>query len=298
MNHALLVAIVAGLSGMLGWGFADFFAKKTIDKVGDLTTLAWAHVSGATLLILLVLGKVIVYPGKSVMPKTLSEYGALVFFGILQALVYFLAYRAFSKGKLAILNPIFSSYSGLVVLISVLAFGEILRVGQFALLAIIFAGIIIVSLDEKAPSLKSLKPTNESGIGEILLAAMFAALWTVLWGHFVSGKDWLVYAAIMYIFMTLTLILVALQQKAKLLMSEKSIWKYFLFIGIGEVVAYVGISSGYSLTSHVSIVAVLSAAFSIPTLILAHVFLGERINKLQKVGVALTIIGVSITPLL
>ena len=28
--------------GMFGWGLADFFAKKTIDKIGDIQTLAWA----------------------------------------------------------------------------------------------------------------------------------------------------------------------------------------------------------------------------------------------------------------
>jgi hypothetical protein len=44
MNNAILIATVAGLCGMLGWGVGDFFAKKTIDIVGDMATLAWAHV--------------------------------------------------------------------------------------------------------------------------------------------------------------------------------------------------------------------------------------------------------------
>jgi len=33
MQTELLIAIIAGLGGMFGWGLADFFAKKTIDSI-------------------------------------------------------------------------------------------------------------------------------------------------------------------------------------------------------------------------------------------------------------------------
>ena len=42
MPNELLIALVAGFGGMFGWGLADFFAKKTIDELGDVMTLAWA----------------------------------------------------------------------------------------------------------------------------------------------------------------------------------------------------------------------------------------------------------------
>ena len=53
MDHALLIAILAGLGGMIGWGFADFFAKKTIDRIGDIPSLVWAHVFGTSIFILI-----------------------------------------------------------------------------------------------------------------------------------------------------------------------------------------------------------------------------------------------------
>jgi drug/metabolite transporter (DMT)-like permease len=295
---ALLIAVLTGLSGMLGWGFADFFAKKTIDKVGDLTTLAWAHICGVAILAGLVVGKSLFSAEPMVYPKTFKEILLLAFFGALQALVYFWAYRAFSKGKLAILNPIFSSYSGFVVLLSVIVFSELLGGWQFATLALVFAGIIIISLDKESLALRKLKISKLPGLWEILLAVALAAFWTVLWGHFVMGKDWLVYAALMYAFMTITIFIICLLQKTNLTVKDSTIWKFFLFIGAGEVIAYVGISIGYSLTTHTSIVAVLSAAFSVPTLILAHLFLHERITRLQMAGVCMVILGVSALPLL
>ncbi len=298
MSNTLLIAVLAGLAGMLGWGAADFFAKKTIDKIGDMATLTWAHFFGVTMLIILVVGKLLIHGNDVVFPKSFSEIGILAFFGALQATVYFFVYRAFAVGKLAILNPIFSSYSGLVVLLSVLAFGEVIGIEQFVLLIVVFIGIISISLDEESFAIRKLKIAKLPGMKDILTATSLAALWTVLWGHFVNGKDWLIYAAIMYLFMSITIVVMSLVQKINLRITDNKIWKYFFLIGLGEVVAYVGVSIGYSLTSHTSIVAVLSAAFSVPTLILAHIFLGERITSLQKAGVALVIVGVSLLPLL
>ena len=44
MQPELVLAGLAGLGGMMGWGLADFFAKKTIDEIGDVVSLVWAHV--------------------------------------------------------------------------------------------------------------------------------------------------------------------------------------------------------------------------------------------------------------
>ncbi|MBA3758126.1 EamA family transporter [Candidatus Saccharibacteria bacterium] len=292
MTDAIVVAILSGLAGMLGWGLADFFAKKTIDIVGDLATLAWAHIYGVIFLLSIVL----IYNRSEhqtlTLPNGFKEFALLGFFGILQAFVYFFAYRAFGKGKLALLNPVFSSYSGIVVLLSTIFFAEVIGVNQLLCLLVIFAGIMSISLDRESLALKKIRLAKISGMKEILIAAILGAVWTVLWGNFVIDKDWLVYAAIMYIFMTITILLICLIQRLKLNVLNAHTWKFFMLIGVSEVIAYVGVSLGYSVTSRTSIIAVLSAAFSVPTVILAHIFLKERITKFQISGVALVITGV------
>lgn len=292
MSDTLIIAVVAGLAGMLGWGFADFFAKKTIDLVGDIATLAWAHIYGMFMLAALLLARIVSEGQLTGLPTEPKEIGALAFFGALQAAVYFFVYRGFGKGKLALLNPVFSSYSGLVVLMSVFIFGEIIGGWQLACLAVLFVGIISISLDTESLALRKLKLSRIPGMNDILVASILAAFWTVLWGYFVSGKDWLVYAAIMYVFMSITILLICAVQRINLAVLNRYTWKFFWLIGLAEVIAYVGVSGGYSLTTHTSIVAVLSAAFSVPTLLLAHIFLGERITKFQYSGVALVITGV------
>src|SRR5687767_5399383 len=125
MQHELLIALLAGLAGMLGWGFADFFAKKTIDEIGDIVSLAWAHVFGTFALVLAALFQVTILHKQINIPNDLQTFSLLLFFGVLQAAIYLLVYKGFGKGQVAVLNPVFASFSGLTALMSILIFGEI-----------------------------------------------------------------------------------------------------------------------------------------------------------------------------
>lgn len=291
MNNTLIIAITAGLLGMIGWGLADFFAKMTIDKVGDMATLTWAHFFGLGLMVLLLLSK-LGLGQQLVFPDTIGEQLPLLFFGALQAFVYFFVYRAFGKGQLAILNPIFSSYSGIVVVLSIAVFGEVIRLPQLFVVGLIFLGVLAISLEQDSLVLRKLKFAKLPGVADIITAAVLAALWTILWSQFVSGKDWLVYAAIMYFWMSVVIFCISKFQKIQLKVVDKSIWKYFFLIGLVEVAAYIGVSIGYGLTTHTSIVAVISGAFSVPTILLARVFLKDKLNQIQTLGAALIIAGI------
>ncbi len=297
MNQNLLIAVGAGLTGMLGWGFADFFAKKTIDEIGDLGTLAWAHIYGGVALGIILIYRIASGTTKG-FPGSSKEILALASFGALQAAVYFFAYRAFSKGKLALLNPVFSSYSALVVVLSVIVFGEVLSRGLIAVLISALVGIAAINLDPSSLARKRIKLIRQPGMAEILTATLLAALWTTFWGRFVAGKDWLVYAAFMYIFMAVTILLKCFMDKQNLRLGPRALHRYFLAIGLSEVGAYIGVSLGYGLTSHLSVVAVLSSAFAIPTLLLSRFFLREQVSKLQYGGIILVVTGAVLASLL
>ena len=147
MQVLFLTAVLAGLGGMLGWGLADFFAKKTIDEIGDLPSLVLAHVCGTAAFILLVAVRAGIHPSASVLPSAPSTWAGLAFFGALQAAVYLLVYRGFGKGQLAVLNPVFASFSGLTALLSIFVFGEAVHGGMAVALAVIFAGVILLNVD-------------------------------------------------------------------------------------------------------------------------------------------------------
>src|ERR1700681_2889684 len=103
----LFIAVLAGLGAMLGWGLADFFAKKTIDTIGDVTTLFWVQLIGIIPLVALFA----VHP---VIPHKLAGLGYfgivyLAVLGVWSGLSYIPTYVAFGKGKVSLLSQIFAS---------------------------------------------------------------------------------------------------------------------------------------------------------------------------------------------
>lgn len=292
MQNELLIALLAGLAGMLGWGLADFFAKKTIDEIGDIVSLAWAHVFGTLALVLIAVFQVTALHKQIDIPKDFETWGLLIFFGVLQAAIYLLVYKGFGKGQVAVLNPVFASFSGLTAILSIIIFGEFVSGNQIISLVILFSGVLLLNVDLNALRSSRLNFIRVEGFKEVAIATLLASLWTLFWDKFVSGKDWLSFALFMYAIMTIAIFAYAKIRRIKLSVSKPTVWKFLILIGLCETVAYLGISLGYSSTSLTSIVAVLSGAFSLPTIILARVFLKEKTTTLQTVGSIIIIIGI------
>ena len=299
MQSEFIIALLSGLGGMLCWGLADFFAKKTIDEIGDMASLAWGHIFGTLALFLAVAHNIFFFERKIVMPSDAYTWIILILFGVLQAAVYFFLYRGFGKGQVSLLSPIFASFAGITAIISIVFFGESVNMFLIFALIIIFCGNLLVNIDPQIFKTKRFAFTKIAGFKEIALATLLAALWTLLWGKFVNNQDWLLYALFMYGFMTLAILVLAKLQKINLSISisKSGIWKFLVFIGLFEVVAYLAVSFGYSATSRISVIAILSGAFSLPLIILARIFLKEKVLLIQRIGSVIIILGIMLLAL-
>jgi drug/metabolite transporter (DMT)-like permease len=218
-------------------------------------------------------------------------------FGTGQGVVYLLVYRAFAKGKVAVLNPVFASYSGVAALALVVLFGEALGGTQAALLVAVFAGVFVLSLESDSLHPGRIRLRTTPGLREILAATVLAGVWTVSWDRFVHGKSWLAYAAVMYVAMAVAIAVSARLQKVQLTVGKRSAWKFLVAIGCAEVAAYISISYGFSRSSHASVVALVSGSFSVPAVLLAWLFLKERVSRYQLAGIAVIVLGVGLLAL-
>ncbi len=292
MSPELLIALLTGVGAMLGWGLADFFAKKTIDQIGDVVSLAWGHVFGTIVLVLMLLYQFEAYTKRPSLPQDYQTWFWLVLFGVGQAAVYLLVYKGFSKGLVGVLSPVFASFSGLTALFSIVLFGE--AVGGYLLvgLAALFVGILLINVDVGALRSRRLKFAHIPGFKEVAIATLLATIWTLSWDKFIGGQDWLAYTLLMYAFMTFVILGVCLVRRLDIFIVKRPLWKFLMLIGLCETVAYVAISIGYSATSFTSVVALLSGAFSLPTIILARLFLKEKITFTQTLGSLITIVGI------
>ena len=287
-----IVAILAGLGAMIGWGLADFLAKGTIDAIGDLASLYWGHILGALIIVGGGISYLVIAGGSADLPSDLAGWIGLAAFGAGQALVYLLVYRAFSKGPVSMLSPIFASYSGIAALLSV-AFGEAVGLATGLVLILMFFGVLIASLEGRAGRGSVLAP----GVPEALLGAGVAAVWTFGWDRFVHGHGWLSYSLVMYAGMTGVVALVAVFSGISRALPEPSVLWALVMIGTAEVCAYLSVSVGFSQTQHATSVAVIGGAFSIPTVLLARRFLNERLSPTRLVGVSTVIFAAALLPI-
>jgi drug/metabolite transporter (DMT)-like permease len=292
MHNTLFIAIVTGLIAMIGWGTADFFAKKTIDKIGDVATLFWGQLLG----LIPLLGIFLVSPHID----HLNHFDPLflILFGVFSALTYLPLYNAFGKGQISIISPIFGAYSVMVVILAAIFLHAGLAPLQKIAIVLVVLGIFLVSTDitELRQSLR-VKSRRLKGVPEVVTAMLSYSIWLVFLDNFLSGRDWVFPLLAIRISAVITLIVYAAVSKQSLKVTDQSLWKFLAVIGLFDVAAFAAVSYGYSHTSYIAIVTVLSATFSLPTIVLAYFFLKERIKPLQIAAAAFILVGVVLVSL-
>jgi len=125
-------------------------------------------------------------------------------------------------------------------------------------------------------------------------------LWFPLWDRFVGDKEWLFWLIMLKLIMgTMLCVYFFLTNKGKNLLSGyKSAIKILLLVAIFDALAYLGTTWGYSVTSNTtSLITVIASAYSLPTIVLAYLFLNERISKQQALGIVCIIGGIIISSL-
>ena len=287
----LTVAVLGGTGAMLGWGSADFFAKKTMDHVTELVTLFWGQLVGTVALAVLVTwtGS----PGSF----TVKGWLALAAFGLVSGGSYLLLYRGFARGQVSVLSPIFASYAGVAALVAAVAYHEPLPSLAKIAMPVMFIGVLLMATDVRDFRNSILGARSIGGVPDVVTAMLVTAGWLVLWDHFLQHRGWLLTTALMRLFSCLGLILFALVARRSLRVRDKRLWPYLGAIGLCDVVAYSAISYGFSHSTLGSVVALLSGAFSLPTMVLARIFLREHLAAVQGVAAAVILGGVVLVAL-
>ncbi len=289
MQNGLIIAIVAGLISMIGWGTADFFAKKSVDKVGDLVSLFWMQAFGIIPLFLFFLIK------GDFSGITWTLFAWVIFMALVDAVGYLMFYKALEKGKASIVSPIVASYSAFSVIIAAIFLGEKLTLQTSLFLFLIVIGIILASTDIAELKKRGFKKEDfANGIPEALLAVLLFSFWFPFWDKIVGGQNWVVLILLLRVIMSLMLLFTLKASKKTVIVRDKNVFRWLMFVGLLDVIAYVALTWGYGVTSYVSIITVLAATFSIPTLILARIFLKERLQKNQLIGIAIIIFGIAL----
>lgn len=287
------MAALLALASSLSWGGGDFLGGRASRRHAVLTVLAWSQVA-MLLLLWAGIGIATLVSGLEVSARSVG-IGALG--GVAGVIALGAFYRALAIGPMSVVPPI--AAAGVVLPIAVgIATGDTAATPLVvAGMALAVVGVVLASIGEGsnddaaiatriAPATIGLCMVAACGFGLIFVAIDAAAGDSTAAALVTTGGVRLGSCTV--------IALVALATRAR------------PFRGIGPVAASSFIAIGLLDTGanllfafaaalgELAIVAVLASLYPAVTSALAHVFLGERLGRIQLVGVVLALGGVAV----
>jgi len=194
--------------------------------------------------------------------------------------------RGLTIGPISLVMPIVSSYGAVSAGLAI-AHGEAITLIAFIGIVVTMAGVGLASIAETTQD-----QAGGKGVPWALLAALGYGVTFWAQGQYVVGPFGGLGAVLLFLVTGVAIMsAAALVGLGDLRPPPRSAAAVTFGCGALAVAAYVAVAQGFA-TGQIAIVAVLSTLSSVVTAILGYVVLGERLTRVQLVGVAVIMVGV------
>ena len=272
--------IVLGFATSLVYGFADFFGALASRKLKAVLVTAVSGCTGLLFLFAMTPFFGAAFTGDAVWVGVAA--------GLFSAFAMSCLYASLAIGPISILSPLGAVISALVPTVWALAGGESFTPVKAGAIAAILIAVVLVAFvpgaEVRVPSAKGLLLGVGAGVGigavliSLKLAPAESGLSTVIVMRAVS-------ATLLSLFLLLGLLrghgVGELRQPAR-------VWAFMAIAGVFDSSANVFFLLA-SRVGSLTVVSVLTALYPLGTIVLARVFLKERIANIQLVGVLLAL---------
>jgi len=278
-----MALLLAGLSAFL-YGIADFSGGYAASKSSTLSVLVFSQCIGIVLTS--IAATTLLYSG---MPSVRDLYWGILA-GITGSIGLFMLYQGIATSIVAIVSPASAVIGALIpVLFAGIILGE--RLSTVSLTGSIVCLPAIILLTREGKSGKSEKGLIKSALTYGLLSGLgFGVFFISLSRCSPSSGLWPLMAAKIASITVTTLAMFSLGQPFKI---ERDGFVSALIAGIADMSANVL----YMLATQsgmLSIVVVVTSLFPAPTIILARIFLNQKIPPVRFVGIVLALIGIGL----
>jgi drug/metabolite transporter (DMT)-like permease len=298
-----MFTIALGFATSLVYGFADFFGALGSKHIKPVVVTFWSGLSGLALLL-----TASIFMGADVTPASIL---CGVIGGIASAFAMTCLYAALAIGPISILSPLSAVVMAVVPMIIGFIQGDHFSLWGWVALASILVAVVLVGFvpgdDVRLPSMRGLLLGVGAGIGmgAVLLALAYAPKNSGLAAPAILRA---VSATLLGVFMLVSLwrsrlatrpaktaglasglgagagqVLTASHSKA-----SAKIWLAVILTGFLDSSANLFFTIA-SRQGSLSVVSVLTALYPLGTIILARIFLKEKIARSQMVGIALAL---------
>jgi transporter family protein len=213
---------------------------------------------------------------------------------IFYAVAYLLFFRGFELGNVSIISATMNLWAVFTMLFAFIFLGQRLSTFQFLGVVMILAGVALVSLKRSDINDKNIKLL--SGVKETVFAALlFGIFWN--FSEIISEKiGWVSTTLFVKVGVVLFMLLISLLARREISIAKTTTntKMLILFAGFLEAAAVACVNWGITI-GNVILVTPISSALSIVTIMMAVIFLKEKITKLQGFGMLIVISGIVLT---
>lgn len=272
---------------MTFWGTAIFLAALASRRLGNVLTLFWMQLFGLAAASVFFLTNFRSFALVAI-PRNVPTLMAIA---ILQVVAYLAFYKGVEKAQVSLVSPIGSAWGLATAVLGVIFFKEVLSFGQASAIVLIVIGIILLSFNIR--DLVGLRKVSIFiGVKEGLVAMLGWGVSLFLIVPVSKDLGWFLPAFIFRLAMLVILWTYIFLSRKPLIpqVTKLPTLLLLLLIGIFDVGGFFSYSLGV-VKSNSSIVAPISSAFTLVTVLLARIFLKERLEMSKIVGISAIISG-------
>jgi drug/metabolite transporter (DMT)-like permease len=230
----------------------------------------------------------------------ISSWLAGVLGGLIGIFASLSIFIAFERGVLMIVSPIAASYGAITVLLSLLS-GETLSPSRSLGVAVCVLGVILASIERTPGQTREVATLARyrlpPGVGFAMLAAvLFGVNFWILGFYVVPALGPMVPVVLTRALGSVVMVGLALLTRRSAGPPTRRAAFTILVIALLDTVAFAAYNVG-STTEQIAVVAVLSSLFAAVTVLLAAIFLHERIRWGQWLGLGLILVGIVLVSL-
>jgi drug/metabolite transporter (DMT)-like permease len=275
-----MLAIGLALAANLGYGVSDFLGGLKSRTLPLLSVLLLSQASALAII------AIVVGVSGEAAPTDYLHYGALA--GLSEALGVAALYRGLAVGTMSVVAPL-GATAPVVAVVAAAVLGELPSVIQVAGIALAIAGVVMISAEER-PAGHALGPSvvfgllTALGFGGFFVGMDAASEGSVPWGLLAARCSSIAVFGLAF----------ALRRRPLAVEARE----LPVLAGIGALI--VAADSLYAVASTkglLSVVAVLSSLYPVVTIALARLYLQERLDGVQRLGVSAALAGAAVVSL-
>ena len=266
------------LAASLSWGLADFYGPLKGRALGALRVLLVSQAFGLAAIAIAVLIRFEPPAGWLVLLAVPAAFSGTI--GL------YALYRGMAVGAMSVVAPV-AGVSAVVPVIVGFASGDRPSVWQDTGMVVALLGVVLAAREHQEGGGRRVA----SGVGLALLAAAgFGGYFPFM--HAAGNVDFW-WSSLVFRSVTTTVVATAVLATRTAIVVPRADLLLIAFVGFGDTLGNVLFAASSS-KGLVSVTSVLASLYPIVTVVLAHVVLGERIDRTQRAGVAATLAGVAL----